>query len=118
MREKALRNLTTCVNALEEMETAWSSSTRSLLALRNIAQKWKIQAAVFCKPRYSDPPIHEPPREAVALDTTMMFSFGEDAMSWMNEFEGPTLYDNPGLATASQPTQMFEMDYNNFMPFE
>jgi hypothetical protein len=51
-QESALRNLKTCVEALEEMETAWSWSTRSLLALWNISQGWHVETTAFDKPRY------------------------------------------------------------------
>jgi hypothetical protein len=56
VQESALRNLKICVAALEEMETAWSWSTRSLLALCNIADGWNVETTVFDNPRYRQIP--------------------------------------------------------------
>lgn len=56
VQESALRNLKVCVEALEEMETAWSWSTRSLLALRDIAKGWNVESTVFDNPRYRESP--------------------------------------------------------------
>ncbi|EMD67042.1 hypothetical protein COCSADRAFT_33930 [Bipolaris sorokiniana ND90Pr] len=52
VQESALRNLKVCVEALEEMEMVWSWSTRSLLALCNIAEGWNVETTVFDNLRY------------------------------------------------------------------
>ncbi|KAJ5419998.1 hypothetical protein N7465_002517 [Penicillium sp. CMV-2018d] len=52
VKGKAYRELKWCVKALEELETAWSWSTRHLVAMVNVAHAWAIDLPIFRKPRY------------------------------------------------------------------
>lgn len=54
VKTKALRGVDCCIKSLEELEAAWKWSTRSLVALANVAHAWRLDVSGFQKQRYHE----------------------------------------------------------------
>jgi hypothetical protein len=79
IRNDAYRGLNCCIESLEELETAWSWSTRNLIALANVAHAWGLDIAAFKKPRYQDVIRHR--QDCCFKGTTSKDAFEESTFS-------------------------------------
>lgn len=100
--KRAIEGFKVCFGSLKDMEITWSWSSRSVLALRNLARGWKVDISGI-EASFTPPDINQPTEAGLLLDAG-------DEESIFGQFMEP-LPDMPHETLSSA------LDWSSLYPF-